>query len=207
MRIAHLSNSSRSPLTPSRSRRTPLPRGACLLVLGLLLSASSASAGEPAHSSQKAEASQKSSVSKGSASCEVDVRSLKGTAPKEENVPKQLEAGEFLADLQDQLQTLPFSHYEALSHERQKVPLHERGVFQVLGAGAEQNSVAVEVECITNDGARVKIEWNGAEGASVVSSQLRLVNGKNWVVGTDHDDSASTIVSIKVECKSGEGDL
>ena len=136
--------------------------------------------------------------------CMIDVRSIKGSSPSQDNATKEFHAGEFLADLQDQLGSLPFTRYEALSHEIQKVPLHEKGVFRVVGAGEEQNTVFVDVECITNDGARVQIDWNGSKEQSVVSSQMRVVNGQNLVVGTDHDDSASTILSIKVNCRAGD---
>ena len=135
--------------------------------------------------------------------CMVDVRSLRGSEPAEENVAKQLEAGEFLADLRDQLQSLPYSHFDALSHERQKVPLHEKGVFRVLGANGDQNTVFVEIECIGHDGARIQIDWKDVEGSSLLSRQLSLVNGKNLVVGTDHADKVCPLMSVKVECSDG----
>ena len=135
--------------------------------------------------------------------CLLDVRSLKGTSPSEENTTKELEAGDFVADLHDQLEALPYKHFETLGHERQQVPLHEKGAFRVPSANGSQNAVFVEVECITEVGASLKIDWNNEAGQSLVSTQVRLLDGKNWVLGTDHEDSSATIVSVKVDCHSG----
>ena len=132
--------------------------------------------------------------------CLLDVRSLKGTAPAEENTTKELEAGEFVADLHDQLEALPYKHFETLGHEQQQVPVHEKGAFRVPSANGSQNSVFVEVECVTEVGASLKIDWNNESGQNLVSTQVRLLDGKNWVLGTDHEDSSATIVSVKVDC-------
>lgn len=109
--------------------------------------------------------------------------------------------GEFIADLQEQLEPLPYAHFETISSERQQVPLHEKAIFRVQNAAKETNTVFVEVECVSDEGARLMIDWNGAEGGNILSTQSRLTNGKNWVVGTDHENNSSTIISIKVQCR------
>ncbi len=132
--------------------------------------------------------------------CLVDVRSLIGSNPADENFAKELKTGEFIADLKEQLDSLPFAKFSTLSHEQQKVPLQEKAVFRVQNAAKKTNTVFVEVECVSDSGARLQVDWNSEDGASILSTQLRLMNGKNWVLGTDHEDKSSTIVSIKVEC-------
>jgi hypothetical protein len=132
--------------------------------------------------------------------CAIDVRSLLGSVACEENSEKELRMGDFIADLKEQLEPLPYAHFETLSHERQQVPLHEKAIFRVTNAAKETNTVFVEVECVSEDGAKLLIEWNGSEGASILSTQSRLTNGKNWVVGTDHENECATIISIKVQC-------
>ena len=132
--------------------------------------------------------------------CVVDVRSLKGSGPSDANYSKELHVGEFIADLKDQLDPLPFSTFKTLSHERQQVPLLEKAIFRVQTARKDENTIFVEVECVSDSGARLQVDWNSDDGTSILSTQLRLQNGKNWVLGTDHEDKSSTIVSIKVHC-------
>ena len=133
--------------------------------------------------------------------CAIDVRSLLGSEVAAENADKELRMGEFIADLKEQLEPLPYAHFETLSHERQQVPLHEKAIFRVRNAAKETNTVFVEVECVSDEGARLRIDWNGSEGASILSTQSRLTNGKNWVLGTDHENDMSTIISIRVNCR------
>lgn len=136
--------------------------------------------------------------------CLVDVRSLRGTEPSDANYAKELKVGEFIADLKEQLDALPFSKFQTLSHEHQQVPLLEKAVFHVQSAAKKDNTIFVEVECVSENGARLQVDWNSEDGASILSTQLRLQNGKNWVLGTDHEDKSSTIVSIKVECSESK---
>jgi len=133
--------------------------------------------------------------------CAIDVRSLLGSGAGDENSDKELHTGEFIADLKEQLEPLPYSHFETLSYESQQVPLHEKAIFRVKNAAHEVNTVFVEVECVSDEGARLMIDWNGSEGSNILSTQSRLTNGKNWVLGTDHEDHSSTIISIKVQCR------
>ncbi len=138
--------------------------------------------------------------------CLIDVRSLIGTDPAEENTRKKLEAGKFVADLHDQLEALPFQHFETLGHEQQRVALHDKATFHLKSADGSRNSVLVKVDCITEVGATLKIDWSNEAGGSIVSTQVRLPDGKNWVLGTDHEDRSATIVSIKVECHENGAD-
>ena len=131
----------------------------------------------------------------------VDLRSLKGSKRAPENSNKSLETGQFISDIKDQLEPLPFSHYETLSHERQLIPLHEKGVIRLGAADKTDNKIFVDLDCINSDGARVLVDWQNDDGQSLLTTKLHLLNGKSWVIGTDHEDDSSTIISIKVDCK------
>ncbi|MFN8391123.1 MAG: hypothetical protein U0136_12605 [Bdellovibrionota bacterium] len=133
--------------------------------------------------------------------CVVQARLLKGSSRADTGNGKTLATGNFLSDLKEQLEPLPFTHYETLGHERQLVPLHEKAIFRLSGERNEEHRLFVDMECIHQDGARVQIDWHVGDNEALVSSEINLVNGKSWVVGTDADDDSSTIMSIKVECK------
>ena len=133
--------------------------------------------------------------------CRVGVRVLLGTKRAEEQASsKRLETGAFLKDLNEQLEPLPFEHYETLSSDERVIHVRERGEFHLEVAGKEQHTIRVEPQSLFREGGYFMVEWVGNAGEKMLSSRLRLLNKKNWVFGTDNLDDTSTIMCIHVNC-------
>lgn len=137
--------------------------------------------------------------------CVVMLRMLQGSNGVEpagqpaERSAKQLVPA-LLPDMESQLGPLPFSHFEVLDSAEQEIPLDEQGVFVVADGDKQLHRIAVTPHEHQEDWVKMTVHWDDPNGKSVVSTQLRVINAKCLVLGTDKSGDRSTILSVKVTC-------
>ena len=133
-------------------------------------------------------------------SCSIRVRAIKGEKLNTDGIKRSVKSGPMLQDLTKHLETLPYDHYRVLDVNEQQVVFGEKGEFKLRGERDEVYSLRVHPQTVVNKRIQLLVEWKGPNGESLLSSKLRVENGKNVVVGTDSEDDASTMFCIFVNC-------
>ncbi len=136
------------------------------------------------------------------AACGVEVRVIKGAQRRGQYRFKRLETGNFLTDVKSQLQPLPYGSYKVLEAVEKEVRLGEQVDFQLTGATGDSQRLGVRPEKLLGKRVQTQINWEDAAGGPLLSTKLRMTNGETMVLGTENDAQSSTIVCIKVACKT-----
>lgn len=132
--------------------------------------------------------------------CSIRVRAIKGEILNTDGVKRLVKSGPMLKDLTKHLETLPYEHYRVLDVKEKPVVFGEPGEFKLHGDHDEIYSLTVHPQSVVNKRIQLLVQWNGPTGESLLSSKLRVENGKNVVVGTDSEDDASTMFCILLNC-------
>ncbi len=132
--------------------------------------------------------------------CLVGVRVIRGSEKDEELGKRKLTTGKFLLDVKNQLQPLPFQRYQVLQAHEQRVSLMKEAGFELVGAEGEKSSIRVTPQTIVHKRVRVFVDWKDESGEEILSTTLRMVNGRSMVLGTDSSQNRSTIICVKVNC-------
>jgi len=130
--------------------------------------------------------------------CEVGVRVIKGS----EKEAKEIDLGSMksLVGMKDQLENLPYKKYDVMTTRSQQVPLGVEGKFRVPDAMGKSHLVKVQPVSIKDKMVEVLVNWHGSDASKLLSTKLRVLNGKKMMLGTDSSREHSTILSIQVSC-------
>ncbi len=133
--------------------------------------------------------------------CSIGVRVLGAAEESNPAVAAMPEEQQLKEDLGDQLRQLPFSHYRNLDFAEKKIKFDHLGRFVLHGAEPqEQFFVSVVPHDLSKGRVHMTVDWNANTRGQLVSSRMRLVNGKHLVLGTDGSGNSSTILCIKAQC-------
>lgn len=132
--------------------------------------------------------------------CLVEVRAIKAFQRGADFRAKRLQTGRMLVDVKSQLEPLPFKRYQVLQSFLKRVSLNDQVSFDLLGAEGETNYLIVRPESMFGNRVQVMVNWKDEAGADLLSSELKVINNQNVVLGTDRAEDRSTIVSIKLNC-------
>lgn len=134
------------------------------------------------------------------ANCHVGLRVIKGSQNSKEFSFRSLAVGKQLADIKSQLEPLPYGQYEVLDSETQLVRFGEEAQFSIRDANSLIHFLEVTPLGWSRKRIEVRVEWKGPRGKQLLSSKLRVADGKNVMLGTDSSSDESTIMSVKVSC-------
>lgn len=132
--------------------------------------------------------------------CVVEVRAIKAFQRGADFRAKRLQTGRMLVDVKSQLEPLPFKRYQVLESFLKRVSLNEQVSFDLIGAEGEANYLVVRPESLFGNRVQVMVNWKDEAGADLLSTELKVINNQNVVLGTDRAEDRSTILSIKLSC-------
>lgn len=130
----------------------------------------------------------------------VRVRVVKGQNRSAEYARRPMQSGPLLKDLSKQLEALPFSSYRVIDVKEQPIRFGETGTFELAGAAQETHTISIAPQGRIHRKIQMMVDWHGPQGESLLSSKLRVENGKNVVLGTDSSRDASTMICIHLNC-------
>lgn len=133
--------------------------------------------------------------------CAVRVRAIKGDTHNPEGIKRPVTSGPMLKDLTKHLQALPYDHYRVLDVKEQPVPFGTVGEFKLAGEKNQTYELKIHPQSMVHRRIQLLVQWIGPHGESLLSSKLRVENGKNVVVGTDEEGGdTSTMFCIFLNC-------
>ncbi len=135
-----------------------------------------------------------------SSACNVLVRLLQGgTAGNGMNaLPDAL-----VKDVGSQLDPLPYTSYAVLDSRSQSLPLGHEGMFSLVGYDNQRHVLRVVPHNYSYDKVGITVMWNGPNNEELLSTKMRVANGKCVVLGTD-SRNAATILTVKLECSGAK---
>lgn len=138
--------------------------------------------------------------------CKIKVRAIEGSEKAKSSsntVSKEVKSfapAPALNDVTPQLETLPFKKYQVLQQGEQAVKFNQQAVFKVSSPSNETQTVQVVPEMIEGSKVHITVDWMGPQGEKVLSTKVKVQNGRNVVLGADEKESNSTIICIGVNC-------
>ncbi len=132
--------------------------------------------------------------------CDVSVRVVKGAVNDSEFKGKEMRVGKFISDMKNQLETLPYKEYTVLDSQKKLVAFGGKGAFTLADASKKIHSLSVSPLKKAEKRVTVMVDWKDPVGDTLVSTQLKVLNGENVVLGTDTSGDESTIMCITVDC-------
>ncbi len=135
-------------------------------------------------------------------SCEVFVRLIKAikSSPNSPVSAKKINAK--LADVREQLAPLPFEDYETVDARTARVALSEKATFHLRHASQGVHTVRVEPHEVSGGRVHLTVDWEDAQGESLVSTMVRVVDGQNVMLGAEGKTDACSLVGVRVSCGS-----
>ena len=104
-----------------------------------------------------------------------------------------------IRDIGGQLDPLPYTSYAVLDSRSQELPLGHEGMFTLVGYNSQRHVLRVVPHNYSYDKVGMTVTWNGPGDEEVLSTKLRVANGKCVVLGSD-GKNAATILTVKLEC-------
>ena len=132
--------------------------------------------------------------------CVTGIRVIRGLDSGPEVRKMKLRTGPNLRDVRGQLQTLPFKQFRILDRKEARVKVRERAEIQVMAANDMQHVVSVQPHLVSNGKVHFTLDWQGENGEELLSTKLRVKNGKSVVLGTDNSHNMSTILCVTLDC-------
>ena len=132
--------------------------------------------------------------------CDVLVRIIKGEGNSEKFGGMDMKVGNYLNDMKSQLETLPYKQYNVLDSKSMKIGLGGKETFQMQDSQKQNHNVIINPLEIKGGRVKLMVDWTDAQGENLLSTQLRVVNGENVVLGTETSGDESTIMSINLDC-------
>jgi hypothetical protein len=110
-----------------------------------------------------------------------------------------------LSDVRTQLAPLPFLHFQTLARAQREIKVGVSGTFSANGAANERLQLTVIPEEILPKEKKVRylVNWQGERGEELLSTDLKVQNGKSIVLVADSASSAndSTVLCLNVTCR------
>lgn len=128
--------------------------------------------------------------------CDVLVRVLQGT---DEGGGLAALPNTVAGDVRAQLEPLPFTSYSVLDSRHQLMPLGHEARFSLSGHEGQRHQLRVVPHDFAENKVGVTVTWHGPANEELLSTKLRVANGKCVVLGTD-GKNAATILAVKLEC-------
>lgn len=137
------------------------------------------------------------------AHCDVMVRLVE---PKMEHRSKSADSeyarmSSFVEDAGEQLKALPFNEFRPLAMQQARVAKGAKTKF-ILGAkGSPSYRLVVEFISLVSNQVGLRVDWQERSGREIVSTQLKVPNGENVVLGSDKLKGGPKVILIKSQCK------
>jgi len=137
---------------------------------------------------------------KGDRDCVASVRVIEGTQRSQQMRKMKLTTGPMLTDVKHQLQPLPYRNFRVLDRQEKSVRLGHLVKFRMRGLNNQQHLVSVKPHEIAGKKIHCTVGWKDAAGKELLSTKLRVLNGKTVVLGTENSGDRSTIIGVKLDC-------
>ena len=116
------------------------------------------------------------------------------------NAPKEQDQFE---DVREQLKQLPFAHYRTLDYSEKNIKFFHLARFVLQGAEQGKHIVSIMPHDLTNGKVQITVDWSSGGVFHLVSTRMRMFNGKHLILGSDGSSNLSTILCIKALCHTG----
>jgi hypothetical protein len=143
------------------------------------------------------------------AGCEIGVTLIHGSKKAEPKFAKhkKLEGNAvrpdivgFAPGLQHNLSSLPFSAYKRIQTKKQSVKIGSRASFSLRDYKGGIHEVSVTPTHRISEKIQALVSWKGPDNSTLLSTQLRIINGQNMVLGAEQDKNSSLIVNVSLNC-------
>jgi L-fucose isomerase, second N-terminal domain len=133
--------------------------------------------------------------------CRVSVRMIKGSRKAEGFAGKEMKTKQYLHDVKPHLKSLPYGKYKVVDSGKQIVQMRESGHFVLTGYQEQKHSVDImPISRMKPNLVQVMVDWTGPKQEQLLSTKVKLTNGKSMVVGTENTKDVSTLICVTVDC-------
>lgn len=133
--------------------------------------------------------------------CLIAVRSIKGIDHREDRSDTEHSIDKSFNDIQDQLEDLPFAHFEQIDLIEKKTDFEREVNFTPHCAMGNLHKLDITPHQLSDEKVDVTISWNAPTGEMMMSSRMKFPNGQSVVLGTENPKQTCTIMVVKVACR------